>query len=209
MRILAGIPNLKERDRFNAYQPEIIRCIKEALVGVSHSVCVSPPSNTKGIPGIIECQNYLIEKALKEEFDYLWLVQADVQVPRNAFSDLFGLDVDVGLGVVPRHDDSEALICGFLDEEMRVWYLPRKAVEGQVLSGWVFAGASCMLIKCRVLKAGIRFRYSAGVGEDVLLMFDLQKAGFKAKVDGRVQCGHFPEWPLSPPSISFLNRRDC
>ena len=31
---------------------------------------------------------------------------------------------------MPRHDDRQALIAGFLDERLKVWYLPRNAVEG-------------------------------------------------------------------------------
>jgi hypothetical protein len=148
---------------------------------------------------------------LREGFDYLWIMQADVQVPADAFEKLFGLGVDVAQGVVPRHDDPKALICGFMDEDKKVWYLPRQAVQGQILSGWVFAGGSCTLIKRRVLEAGIRFRCERGVGEDVLFMFDVQKAGFVAKVDGRVICGHLPEWPLGsvsasmPPSYGILD----
>lgn len=67
-------------------------------------------------------------------------MQADVEVPPDAFDKLYSLDVDVVQGVVPRHDDRNALICGFLDEFQRVWYLPRQAIQGMVLSGWVFAG---------------------------------------------------------------------
>jgi SAM-dependent methyltransferase len=118
-----------------------------------------------------------------------------VEVPYNAFGSLHGLDVDVAFCVVPRHDDRNALICGFLDEQAKVWYLPRNAVEGMVLSGWVFA-SGCILIKRRVLEAGVRFRYQSGVGEDILFAYDIQKAGFVAKVHGGVLCGHLPEWPL-------------
>jgi SAM-dependent methyltransferase len=86
-----------------------------------------------------------------------------------------------------------------MDEALKVWYLPRQAVQGQVLSGWVFAGLSCTLIKRRVLEAGIRFKYQPGIGEDILFLYDVQSRGFAAKVDGRVACGHLPEWPLPKP----------
>jgi len=42
----------------------------------------------------------------------------------------------------------------------------------------------------------MRFRYERGVGEDILFMFDAQRAGFEARVHGGVLCGHLPEWPL-------------
>jgi len=167
------------------------------LAGVEHEVFVTAPTHAKGLHGVVEAQNQLIYYALEGGFSHLWLVQADVEVPMDAFSSLYALGVDVAQGVVPRHDNREALICGFLDAAKKVWYLPRNAVEGQILTGWVFAGLSCTLIRRRVLEAGIRFRYVRGVGEDILFMFDVQKAGFVARVDGRVLCGHLPEWSLS------------
>lgn len=72
----------------------------------------------------------------------------------------------------------------------------KNAAQGMILSGWVFAGLSCTLIKRRVLEAGIHFKYEPGVGEDILFMFDVQSRGFVAKVHGGVMCGHLPEWPL-------------
>jgi hypothetical protein len=194
-----GIPSLcnDRNDRYHGYVASALAHAKAALGGVDFEVFVSPPSGKPGIEGVVECQNFLVAKALASGCDYLWLVQADVQVPVNAFRDLLSLDVDVAQGVVSRHDDREALICGFLDIKRRVWYLPRSAVEGQVLSGWVFAGMSCTLIKRRALEAGIRFRYQRGIGEDILFMYDVQKMGFVARVDGRVLCGHLPEWPLA------------
>ena len=167
------------------------------MAGVEHEVFVTAPTHAKGLHGVVEAQNQLICRALEGGFSHLWLVQADVEVPADAFSSLYALGVDVAQGVVPRHDNREALICGFLDAAKKVWYLPRNAVEGQILTGWVFAGLSCTLIRRRVLEAGIRFRYVRGVGEDILFMFDVQKAGFVARVDGRVLCGHLPEWSLS------------
>jgi ubiquinone/menaquinone biosynthesis C-methylase UbiE len=166
------------------------------MAGVPHEVFITPAQSKAGIEGIVEASNLLIERALVGKFDYLWLVQGDVEVPVNAFRSLFSLDVDVAQGVVRRHD-GDGLICGFMDEKAKVWYLPRGAIEGQVLSGWVFAGLSCTLIRRRVLEAGIRFRYERGVGEDILFMFEVQKAGFVAKVHGDVLCGHLPEFPLA------------
>jgi hypothetical protein len=190
-----GVPSLADNDRFRGYREDVLRHIRESIGDVHHEVCITPPSSLFGIEGIVDRQNFLIEKTLAGEFDFLWLIQGDVEVPCDAFQKLFSLDVDVAYGFVRRHD-SDSLICGFLDEKAKVWYLPKNAVESMILSGWVFAGASCMLIKRRVLEAGIRFRYERGVGEDILFAYDFQKAGFVAKVHGDVLCGHLPEWPL-------------
>jgi hypothetical protein len=202
--VLVGIPSLADNDRFRSYREDILNHIKVAMGSVEHEVFVTPPSSKIGIEGIVEAENQLILRALEDDFSHLWLVQADVEVPYNAFGSLHGLDVDVAFGVVPRHDDRNALICGFLDEKAKVWYLPRQAVEGQILSGWVFA-SGCILIKRRVLEAGVRFRYESGVGEDVLFAYDVQKAGFVAKVHGDVLCGHLPEWHLQPFKPKLLD----
>jgi hypothetical protein len=211
VKVLVGIPSLSDNDRFRSYREDILTNIERALIGVEHAVFVTPPTSKPGIEGIVDCSNVLINRTLEEYYDYLWIVQADVEVPADAFEKLHGLDVDVAQGVVSRHDDPSALIAGFMDEKMKVWYLPRNAVEGQIVSGWVFAGMSCTLIKRRVLEAGIRFRYLQGIGEDILFMYDVQSRGFIAKVDGRVVCGHLPEWPLGsvsasmPPAYSLLD----
>jgi len=195
VRVLVGVPSLREGDRFSSYREDVLSCIKKALVGIEYVIFVTPPTILRDIPGIVDRENLLIDKCVGEGFDYLWIVQADVEVPINAFENLLGLGVDVALGVVPRHDDIGAFICGFMDEQKKVWYLPRQAIAGQIVSGWVFA-SGCILIKRRVLEAGIRFRCEQGVGEDILFAFDVQSSGFEAKVDGHVVCGHLPEWPL-------------
>jgi hypothetical protein len=109
---------------------------------------------------------------------------------------LLSLNVDIACGYVQRHS-GDGLILGFLDENMRVWYLPLNAVEGKVLSGWVMAGTSCVLIRRCVFESGFRFRYRSNVTPDILFMFQVQRLGFVAKVHGDVLCGHLPEWPLS------------
>jgi len=179
--------------------------------GVSFSVYVTGPQSREGIEGIAAAQNELIDKCVGEGFDYLFLVQADVEVPPDGFQKLYGLGVDVAQGVVSGHEDKNRLVCGFLDEVKKVWYLPRSVVVGQVLSGWVFAGLSCTLIRRRVLEAGVRFRFERGVGEDILFIYDVQSRGFVAKVHGGVMCGHLPQWPLGsipnfvPPAFGVLD----
>ena len=171
------------------------------MIGVDHEVFVTPPQHEKDLLGIVDAQNLLVERALKGGFDDLWIVQADVEVPSGSFERLFRLDVDVAQGIVPRHDDQNALICGFMDGNKKVWYLPKSAVEGKILNGqgldsWVFAGMSCTLIRRRVLETGIRFKCQPGLGEDILFLFEVQSRGFVAKVHGGVLCGHLPEWGL-------------
>jgi SAM-dependent methyltransferase len=165
------------------------------LEGVEHEVFVTAPTHLPSWEGLVERQNVILDKFLSSNCDYLWLVELDVQVPRDSFQNLLDLDIDLACGYVKRHNEN-GLICGFLDENMRVWYLPLNAVKGNILSGWVMAGTSCILFKRRVFEDGLRFRYDPHVTPDILFMFDVQSRGFVAKVHGDVLCGHLPEWPL-------------
>ncbi len=135
--------------------------------------------------------------ALNQDYDYLWIVQSDVEVPRHAFGYLFWTDVDLAYGVVERHDEVD-FIAGLIDDRKKVWYLPRFLVKDHVLSGRAFAGCSCMLIRRRVLeKARFRFSSSENVGEDISFSYDVAAAGFTSAINGSVECGHLPEKPLS------------
>jgi len=195
VKVQVGIPSLNDKDRHHGYLASTLKHVDEALEGVEHDVFVTPPTHLASWEGLVERQNAILDKFLRGDCDYLWHVELDVQVPPDSFEKLCGLDVDVACGYVRRHS-GDGLICGFLDENMRVWYLPYNAVRGNVLCGWVMAGTSCVLIKRRVFEDGVRFRYDPHVTPDILFMFDVQRRGFVAKVHGGVLCGHLPEWPL-------------
>ena len=169
--------------------------MEAALQGVDHEVFVSPPSTKLAWAGLVECQNLIVEKFLSGDYSHLWLMELDVQVPPSSFQKLLDLNVDVACGFVRRHN-GQGLILGFLDENMTVWYLPLNAVEGKILSGWVMAGTSCVLIKRCVFAGGYRFKFDPSVTPDILFMFQVQRMGFVAKIHGDVLCGHLPEFPL-------------
>jgi hypothetical protein len=141
LRILVGIPSLNHLDRYHSYLGSVLSHVESALVGVEHDVFVTPPASLGPWAGLVECQNLIVERFLAGGYDYLWIVELDVQVPLDSFKNLLDLDVDITCGYVKRHN-GEGLILGFLDENMRVWYLPLNAVQGNVLSGWVMAGTS-------------------------------------------------------------------
>ncbi len=186
---------MNHADRYHGYLASALAHVKKALIGVDFEVFVSPPARDGPWLGLVECQNAILDKFLSGDYSYLWLVELDVQVPLDCFGKLLGLDVDIACGYVRRHS-GDGLILGFLDEGMRVWYLPLNAVQGNVLSGWVMAGTSCLLIKRRVFQVISRFKFDSHVSPDILFMFEAQRAGFVAKVHGDVLCGHLPEFPL-------------
>jgi hypothetical protein len=170
--------------------------VRAALAGVSFDVFVSDPPRGVEWAAFVEAENQIVERFLGGGCDLLWMVELDVEVPPDAFRLLESLDVDIACGYVRRHS-GDGLILGFLDENMRVWYLPENAVRSNILSGWVMAGTSCVLFRRRVFEGGLRFRYVRSVTPDIVFMFDAQCAGFEAKVHGDVLCGHLPEFPLA------------
>jgi hypothetical protein len=180
--------------------------VEAALAGVDFEVFVTPPTSKPSWEGFVECQNLIVDRFLSGDFTYLWLVELDVQVPTDSFEKLLALDVDIACGYVRRHS-GDGLILGFLDEDMRVWYLPLNAVRGNILSGWVMAGTSCILIRRCVFESGYRFKYKSNVTPDILFMFEVQRIGFAAKVHGDVLCGHLPEFPLTPSHPPVLAGR--
>jgi len=107
------------------------------------------------------------------------MVELDTIVPHGAFQKLLDLNVDIALGYYPSHRDFNRLIAGWIGEDGRVYYLPRFALKGQILRGWVFAGTGCMLVKRRVFEVGgLRFKYRPEVGgPDILFMFEALKRG--------------------------------
>ncbi len=191
-----GIPSLNDHDRYFGYLASALSHAKTALEGLAYDVFVTSPSSLPSWAGLVEAQNQIVERFLAGGYDFLWLVELDVQVPPDSLQKLLALNVDIACGYVRRHN-GEGLILGFLDENMRVWYLPLNAVQGNVLSGWVMAGTSCLLIKRRVFAEGCCFKFLPNVTPDILFMFQVQRMGFVAKVHGDVLCGHLPEFPLT------------
>ena len=113
------------------------------MAGVEYDVYVTPPPSRVEWAAFVEAENKIIDRFLEGGYELLWQVELDVEVPPNSFRLLQSLDVDIACGYVRRHKE-DGLILGFLDENMRVWYLPENAVRGGILSGWVMAGTSCV-----------------------------------------------------------------
>jgi hypothetical protein len=103
----------------------------------SQATGIERPTHKHSWEGLVDRQNLIAEKFLFGDFDYLWHVELDVQVPLNAFEKLYEFNADVACGYVRRHN-GDGLILGFLDENMRVGYLPLNAVKGNILSGWLW-----------------------------------------------------------------------
>ena len=198
--MLIGVPCLNDRDRYGSYRDESVAAAVKSIVkfggDVAYEVFVTPNTHNPELVGVVECDNVVVEKFLSGGYDYLWMVELDTIVPSFAFEKLVNLNVDVALGYYPSHGDFNRLIAGWVGEDAKIYYLPRFALKGMVLRGWVFAGSGCMLVKRRVFLSGLRFKYVRWAGPDIVFSFEALKAGFKFALHGDVECAHLPEWPL-------------
>lgn len=178
--------------------------------GVDYTVFINPPTRETGLRGIVEATNMLVDKCVLEKFDFLWIVEADVEVPEHAFEKLF-VCADINLGIYPNHRNVQLLMmAGYFhtrpgpNPPAVVSVNDKAKLEGRVFRGMVCGGIGCALIKRRVFEAGLRFVYDpdlfrvkVGV-HDQLFLFEAQKVfGFKVFLHGNVICGHLPEWELS------------
>ena len=175
---------------------------------------MSAETENQGLPGIVEATNFLVQKCLDENYDRLWIVEADVEVPKYSLAKLL-CDADINLGIYPNHRSDELrMMAGYFQEdynkvkpEVKSIFVINK-LKGKIFTGMVWAGIGCALIKRTVLQK-LRFKYdpreySRKVGvHDQLFLFDAQQLGFKVFLHGEVICGHHPEWSLQKLEDSF------
>ena len=206
---MVGIP--LTRPGYHAdFRSIVVGAIEAALAeaDVMHEVVVSPPTMEQGLAGVVEATNFLVQKCLDEDWDRLWIVEADVEVPKHALVRLFSGGGDIDLGIYPNHRSDELrMMAGFFQEHPdRVKPLVRSVfgvdqLRGKVFSGMVWAGIGCALIRRRVFErlhfvySEHEFRRKVGV-HDQLFLFEAQLRGFLVLLHGGVFCGHLPEWPL-------------
>ena len=174
---------------------------------VEHEIVVTSRTVERGLRGVVEATNFLAEKCVSEGYDFLWIVEADVEVPEYAFDRLLCFGADINLGIYPNHREDLRLMAGYFEEQNNcvkpivhsVFGLEK--LEDRVFTGMVWAGIGCALIRRRVLEK-LRFvydlrEYSRLLGvHDQLFLFEAQRLGFRVFLHGDVVCGHLPEWPL-------------
>ena len=184
--------------------------IEAALRGrpVEFQVCVTPKTEKQGGCGIVEATNFLAEKCVSEGYDFLWIVEADVEVPEHAFDRLLCSGADINLGIYPNHRENKLLMmAGYFEEKLNALkplvhsVYDLKQLSGKVFETMVWAGIGCALIKRSVIER-LRFvwdqyEYDRFVGvHDQLFLFRAQQLGFRVFLHGDVLCGHLPEWSL-------------
>ena len=207
---MVGIP-LTRPDYHADFRGQVVGAIEAAIAavpGAEVDVVLSPSTHMQGLAGIVEATNFLARKCIAEGYDFLWIVEADLEVPRHALVRLLSDVSDISLGIYPVHQSDLRLMAGYFQEEYVDRVKPRvqsvfdvEVLKGKVFEGMVWAGIGCALIRRRVFEK-LRFvydqrEYGRKVGvHDQLFLFEAQRLGFRVLLRGDVLCGHLPEWPL-------------
>lgn len=200
------------------YRERVVKAIQDNLASNPNvssllSVCTTSDNEvaeTNSWNSVVRRFQELSDRVVLGNFDYLWLVEADVVVPENALSRLLGDNVDVSAGIMPFHFYEQnkcrfevhknMMITGFVlpDKQgnptfdVQILYL--KDIENKMLVGSkehpIFNGTGCILIRRKVLEK-IRWHWDNKVsGFDVYFWKEVQEQGFSAVTDGFVLCGH-------------------
>ena len=208
---MLGIP-LTRPDYHADFRGRVVGAIEAAVAevpGVEVDVVVSPATHMQGLAGVVEATNFLARKCVAEGYDFLWIVEADVEVPRHALIKLLSDVSDISLGVYPNHrPDGLRMMAGYFQEHPdRVKpdvhsVFGVEELRGKVFSGMVWAGIGCALISRRVLEQlrfvynELEYRLKVGVHDQLFLFEAQQRFGFRVLLRGDVLCGHLTEWPL-------------
>lgn len=213
-----GIPWLRDHDEFSSHLPHCLNAIEAQET----SIKILKPQLTSTYSGkfeegqrsllyaIMDRMNAVIEGFTQSKATHLWMVDADVEPPPHALETLLRHDADLASGVYPFHNwrDCHAMMGGRIGEEECGFFVPRNwdYMKGHVLgvNERVSAGSGCLLIKRRVVMrhhpkiSPLRFDKKDGrCGADVYFWKRAQDAGFTARLDANVVCGHRPGHPLS------------
>jgi len=213
--VFTAIPNLNGRDRFATLIPNATKYVMDQDCAVEiRAPFVSPDYNGKyreGDPSRVEAItdriNACIDAFCESDATHLWLIDADIEVPRHALRTLLNLNADVASGIYCFHNDPAIMMFGRAAEGNPRMFKPRG------LDGWwgrtlgenerVGGGNGCLLIRRRVFDIynpaikSLRFVYAPEGGSDLYFWYRCQEAGFKCRITGDVLAGHNPQYPLS------------
>ncbi len=153
--------------------------------------------------------NEIMDKGYKSGATHIATVDADCELPPDAFEKLLRLNVDIASGISPTHNDwnETTAACELPGGGLR--YYRRMDIEGKVVgeNEVVATGGFCMMIRRRALRryspyhAPLRYRIGRSLkamyGHELQFFVDAQKMKLSVRLHGGVMCGHLPEYPLS------------
>jgi len=218
IKVFIGTPQLSHSDHYKNYLGSVLNCVKAQETGVTlMPLYITPPysgkyslGNKDRLEAIVDRLNNIITKFTQSDATHLWIIDGDVEPPPDAVDTLLRHNVDVASGVYPhKYFNQNKLMlfgrmsstnpCGFYHP--RHWDKLNGLVMGEDYP--VSGGNGCMLIKRRVFKRWhqqlqpIRFTRENGCGGDVSFWKKIQDAGFTARLDANIVCGHMPRYRLA------------
>lgn len=165
-----------------------------------------------------------IAEACPREATHIWFLNADNEVPPFALRYLLEHDADVASGISNTHGSATATTAmqwvpaptrQLMGSEPYFRFYRLQSIMNRVVGEkeMVASGHFCLLVKKEVFdKVWFRWepwktrRCTCGevircmrqkYGSEYTFWMDCQMLGYKCRVDGRVICGHLPQWPLS------------
>lgn len=162
--------------------------------------------------------------ACPKEATHVWFLNADNEVPTFALRYLLEHDADVASGISSTHSSSTMTTAMHWAPAptrqlmgSQPYFKPYRlqSIMNRVVGGgrMVASGHFCMLVKKEVFN-NVWFRWmpyksrrcSCGetvkclrqqYGSEYTFWLDCQMLGYRCVIDGRVICGHLPQWPLT------------
>lgn len=143
-------------------------------------------------------RNDIVRMALEGGFDYIFMVDADMYVPKDALQKMLEYPTEICLGLCPRKNTKVGKTCiykiGQVNYEDAYTYydLPKK--DRVMVHG---GGLACALIKMDIFKnltypwfRYVTYQDGSELSEDLYFCSQAKANGYKIYVDTRVRCGH-------------------
>lgn len=147
----------------------------------------------------------LAEETLREEFDYLFMIDDDMMCPPDLFYKLVASDKDIIAPLAftrnPNHKPVAYEVLDGYDPVMQTDYYRKRFIDNyprDTLFQCDAVGFGAVLIKAEVIrKVGpSAFMGMQECGEDITFCYNAKRAGFEVWMDSRVKLGH-----LGAPTI--------
>jgi hypothetical protein len=144
-----------------------------------------------------DARNFIVEKALKEGADWIFFVDDDTIIPRNALVQLFRHNVPVSGGTYYRKYHPLESVPMFEAEDTTPYAMDGKASIGEVMHNVLVLPSGCTLIHTDVFKKMEPPYYKAftvdgraAVTEDTYFCQRARDMGLDVVLDTNVQCLH-------------------
>ena len=150
---------------------------------------------------VTNAHNKLREYVLKENYDYLLILDQDIIPPKDVIEQLIFHNKDAISALYFGHHNITTgenkimpFAWTFIMKEghwSKVRYLNDMEIRNRAVLEIAFAGMGCVLLSRNILEK-IQFRYDKDIEawDDRWLGYDIHKLGFKYYLDPRVKCKH-------------------